>query len=1020
MTQGLRHRLFGGWAGVITRFPVAILVIAGALAAASVIYAATHWKFQSDRNLLISPDLEWNRRFIVIEESLPGTFDIAVVVDAGPGAEKPGSAQHKAARETTADLAKRFAASKHVERVLWGFDPRTASPKALRVAPMEEFLKQIRKIGDSGPLLASPTPQAMLAHIQAELLRQAMGQFLPGAAAKSAAKTSTNSAAKPAATGPAQDEEANAVTDLQDLNRLLGAYEQVLAAPPEKSVKFADLAVAPDDRVSDWEYLASENGRLLFLRVSPKLDMELLDPMGPALDDIRRIVNEADKAHPQVGVGLTGVVVMDAEETQSTTWDSTWTSAVATVLITGLLIVAFHGWRGPVLAVVSLLFGIAWTWGFLFLAIGHLQVLSVVFNLMLLSLGVAYGIYIISAFELLRHDFPDTTEGFRQTLARTLEMVGPGVATGAGTTAAAFATTIFTDFTGVAEMGLIAGVGILFCFIAMFSVFPAMLRLFKKGHRDITPLEDRTVAFFKPAWAMPFVRHPIITLVVAALLTFASLLAILDMHFDSDLIKLQPRSAPSVQWMERIVRDGHEERVWKNISMVGSLEEGRRLAEAFRALPTVEDVGGVGLLFPKDEAEKIKVIERVRAGLGESLVQAEREQATASATQTATGPATATATEPTAAGQPDLQAQVRGLRGAFGAASLFNKSIPPAIDKALKDVAATLGRIDQALTGLDADERDWRTDRLTAGYREWRGESVRQIIVALDTTPLSFTDLPPDVMANYHASDGRYVLEIYPKVPRDKAGRQLVGPLDRTFLPTFVEQTLSVDPQISGVMAQIHWSGDLIKNAYVNAGYLALVLVVLLIALDYGGWLQAAICLPLAGAVVAAVFTRFPHHLEITLGLLIATTALFAITPRFRHGLHDSLLILLPVAMAFAVTFGIMWLIDMEVNAANIIVLPLMFGIGVDSGVHVLNRFRQDPDGQPVGLTQGTGKGITITCLTSVIGFGVMIPSSHRGISSLGTVLALGLALTMLACWTVMPAWLQLIRKRSAERPGSD
>jgi uncharacterized protein len=188
-------------------------------------------------------------------------------------------------------------------------------------------------------------------------------------------------------------------------------------------------------------------------------------------------------------------------------------------------------------------------------------------------------------------------------------------------------------------------------------------------------------------------------------------------------------------------------------------------------------------------------------------------------------------------------------------------------------------------------------------------------------------------------------------------------------------------------------------------------LVFLIVLFDYAGWRHLLVALPLA----INVLLRYPGAIWVSAGLFAAIVLIFMILPTFRRGLHDSLLILVPVAMAFATTFGIMWLVGMQVNAANIIVLPLMFGIGVDSGVHVLNRYRQDPDGQPVGLTQGTGKGITITCLTSVIGFGAMILSSHRGIASLGFVLALGLAMTMLACWTVMPAWLSL-RNRSRLR----
>jgi uncharacterized protein len=107
-----------------------------------------------------------------------------------------------------------------------------------------------------------------------------------------------------------------------------------------------------------------------------------------------------------------------------------------------------------------------------------------------------------------------------------------------------------------------------------------------------------------------------------------------------------------------------------------------------------------------------------------------------------------------------------------------------------------------------------------------------------------------------------------------------------------------------------------------------------------------------------------------------------------------------------------MWMLGMKINAANIMVLPLLFGIGVDSGVHMLYRYRQNPSERPIGLTMGTGKGITITTLTSIVGFGTMVFASHRGIASLGFVLSAGLLMTLIACLTVMPAWLELRRRR--------
>jgi predicted RND superfamily exporter protein len=88
----------------------------------------------------------------------------------------------------------------------------------------------------------------------------------------------------------------------------------------------------------------------------------------------------------------------------------------------------------------------------------------------------------------------------------------------------------------------------------------------------------------------------------------------------------------------------------------------------------------------------------------------------------------------------------------------------------------------------------------------------------------------------------------------------------------------------------------------------------------------------------------------------------------------------------------------------------------VDFGVHMLHRYRVDDTTRPLGLSAGTGKGIALTALTTIIGFGAMLVARHRGIASLGFVLALGVALTLLACLTLMPALLELRSRRRAAK----
>jgi predicted RND superfamily exporter protein len=80
----------------------------------------------------------------------------------------------------------------------------------------------------------------------------------------------------------------------------------------------------------------------------------------------------------------------------------------------------------------------------------------------------------------------------------------------------------------------------------------------------------------------------------------------------------------------------------------------------------------------------------------------------------------------------------------------------------------------------------------------------------------------------------------------------------------------------------------------------------------------------------------------------------------------------------------------------------------VDAGVHVVHRWRAEPFGRPAGLSGGTGRGITLTMLTTIIGFGCMLLAEHRGIRSLGFVMGVGLGVTLLACYCVLPAILRL------------
>jgi predicted RND superfamily exporter protein len=129
----------------------------------------------------------------------------------------------------------------------------------------------------------------------------------------------------------------------------------------------------------------------------------------------------------------------------------------------------------------------------------------------------------------------------------------------------------------------------------------------------------------------------------------------------------------------------------------------------------------------------------------------------------------------------------------------------------------------------------------------------------------------------------------------------------------------------------------------------------------------------------------------------------------------DTLLVIVPIVLAAVMTAGLTVLIDMPLNYANIIALPLLVGIGVDNGIHVVHRLRTDSAEQLFGTS--TMRAVLASGLTTVASFGNLAFSAHVGTASMGILLALGLAVSMTATLIVLPAWLKVfVRDARAAR----
>jgi uncharacterized protein len=177
-----------------------------------------------------------------------------------------------------------------------------------------------------------------------------------------------------------------------------------------------------------------------------------------------------------------------------------------------------------------------------------------------------------------------------------------------------------------------------------------------------------------------------------------------------------------------------------------------------------------------------------------------------------------------------------------------------------------------------------------------------------------------------------------------------------------------VDENVTGTPVQLFEYTTLLKESYQNAAWYSL------------------------GAIALLVFVHFRRPLSVVLALL-------------------------PVGIGTTWMVGLMGWLDIPFNPANIMTLPLVIGIGVTNGIHILNRFSEE--GNPGLLAKSTGKAVLVSGLTTMAGFSSLISADHQGIASLGMVMSIGVAMCMIAALTFLPAVLTLLlRCGYVKRPG--
>jgi len=126
------------------------------------------------------------------------------------------------------------------------------------------------------------------------------------------------------------------------------------------------------------------------------------------------------------------------------------------------------------------------------------------------------------------------------------------------------------------------------------------------------------------------------------------------------------------------------------------------------------------------------------------------------------------------------------------------------------------------------------------------------------------------------------------------------------------------------------------------------------------------------------------------------------------RSVRETLIIMSPLVLGVVWMGGAMFLLGMKLNLFNIVVLPSIVGIGVDTGVHLRHRYREEGPGSLYLVLARTGPAVTMATVTTIVGYTGLTLARHPGLESIGKLAVVGLSATLVTALLMLPAMLEV------------
>jgi hopanoid biosynthesis associated RND transporter like protein HpnN len=802
-----------------------VIGLALVLTVASSWYAATHFSMTTDINKLISTDMPWRQRELAFEKAFP-QYELIVAVIEAPTPELGAKASDA--------LAARLSQQKDLFRSV-------QQPQGGAFFEQNGFL--FESTDQLGPQLKNLTQAQRLVQVLAgdPSLRGVIQALQFGLLGVQGGRITLDAMTWPMTLGA-------------------DAIEKVNAGQPA-TFSWRDLV---QGRAS------TESERRKFLNIQGVLDYSELEPGLKATDAIRKAAADLKFATDyQASLRLTGPVPL-ADEEFGTIKENAGLNATVTIAIVLFILWLALRWFRIIFAVfVSLVVGLAVTAATGMLMVGTLNLISVYFAVLFVGLGVDFGLQFSVRYRAERHEVDDLHEALLYSGRRA----GAPLTLAALATAAGFLSFLPTDYKGVSELGLIAGVGMLIAFFTSITLLPALLSRLKP------PSEPHHLGYTALAPVDAFLeRHRMPILIVTLLTVAAGLPLLYHLQFDFNPMNLRSKTTESVATYLELKNDP-ESGVNDIQVLQPNLAQADALAAKLRALPQVGRVTTLSTFIPDRQSEKLALIADAAKTLNPAL-------------------------NPTAAAAPTSDAQT---------VSMINSTVD-ALNRLAGDGTGTgavaAKRLAAAMTALakaDASVRQ-RAETVFVQPLKTTLDDLRHLLQAQTIT---VDNLPKGLARDWITPDGQAHVDVAPKG----------DPNNNAVLVAFAHAVQSVAPDATEGPIAILEARRTVVTAFIVAGACALLSIAIILFITLrriSDVLLTLIPLLMAGVVTLEICVLIGMPLNfaniIALPLLLGVGVAFKIyyIMAWREGQTNLLQSVLTRAVTFsacttATAFGSLW-----------------------------------------------------------------------------------------------------------------